>query len=252
MFGLSRSRRLIDRFQVAHYCDPTKAKRNTFGQDPIEGGSQTGPFATPHLVVATEGEITMATGLPENPVGEVARTLLAAGWKACGPTMTTGTRPAASTRPTTIRKSAPSRGCGTISTFRRPRSVASLERSPVYACWNLAVAPGSGLNLLPDRPACSSGSTCPSATRGGWAAMDPHHYHLVQGLAQQLPVHRQRLRLGVCDHGGLTWASPRLAIPEAARVLRPGGRLAFNTASPWLHACYEAHCLGSYAQGQFA
>jgi SAM-dependent methyltransferase len=71
------------------------------------------------------------------------------------------------------------------------------------------------------------------------AGMGPHHYHLVQGAAQQLPFADNVFDLAFCDHGGLSWASPRLAIPEAARVLRPGGRLVFNTASPWLHACYD-------------
>ena len=42
-----------------------------------------------------------------------------------------------------------------------------------------------------------------------------------------------------CDHGGLSWAPPRLAVPEAARVLRRPGRLVFSVTSPWFTACYD-------------
>jgi ubiquinone/menaquinone biosynthesis C-methylase UbiE len=62
---------------------------------------------------------------------------------------------------------------------------------------------------------------------------------LVQGAAEHLPFATGSFDLVFCDHGGLSWAPPELAIPEAARVLRPGGRLIFNVASPWLEACYD-------------
>ena len=42
-----------------------------------------------------------------------------------------------------------------------------------------------------------------------------------------------------CDHGGLSWAPPHLAVPEAARVLRRPGRLVFSVTSPWFTACYD-------------
>ncbi len=42
-----------------------------------------------------------------------------------------------------------------------------------------------------------------------------------------------------CDFGGLSWAPPHLAVPQAARILRRGGRLVFNVASPWFEACYD-------------
>ncbi|GAC1409009.1 MAG: class I SAM-dependent methyltransferase [Candidatus Velthaea sp.] len=38
-----------------------------------------------------------------------------------------------------------------------------------------------------------------------------------------------------CDHGALTFAAPERTIPEAARLLRPGGILAFSCEHP-LHA----------------
>jgi ubiquinone/menaquinone biosynthesis C-methylase UbiE len=64
-------------------------------------------------------------------------------------------------------------------------------------------------------------------------------YPLVQGAAQQLPFADASFDVVFCDHGALSWAPPAEAIPEAARVLRRGGRLVFSVASPWLEACYD-------------
>jgi ubiquinone/menaquinone biosynthesis C-methylase UbiE len=62
---------------------------------------------------------------------------------------------------------------------------------------------------------------------------------LVQGAAEQLPFRTGCFDVVFCDHGGLSWAHPGLAVPEAARVLRAGGRLVFNVASPWYEICYD-------------
>ncbi|MFC9795460.1 class I SAM-dependent methyltransferase [Streptomyces sp. NPDC127584] len=71
------------------------------------------------------------------------------------------------------------------------------------------------------------------------AAMGEARYPLVQGAAEQLPFADAGFDLVFCDFGGLSWAPPHLAVPQAARVLRPGGRLVFNVASPWFEACYD-------------
>jgi hypothetical protein len=39
--------------------------------------------------------------------------------------------------------------------------------------------------------------------------------------------------------GALSWSDPTYTIPGADRVLVPGGRLVFNTTSPWLRVCYD-------------
>lgn len=70
-------------------------------------------------------------------------------------------------------------------------------------------------------------------------AMGDRRYPLVQGAAEQLPFAGDSFEVVFCDHGGLSWAPPAVAIPEAARVLRPGGQLIFNTSSPWLDVCYD-------------
>jgi ubiquinone/menaquinone biosynthesis C-methylase UbiE len=69
--------------------------------------------------------------------------------------------------------------------------------------------------------------------------MGTPRYPLVQGAAEHLPFADNSFDLVFCDFGGLSWAPPHLAVPQAARVLRRGGRLVFNVASPWFEACYD-------------
>ncbi|MFD8294717.1 class I SAM-dependent methyltransferase [Streptomyces bauhiniae] len=68
-------------------------------------------------------------------------------------------------------------------------------------------------------------------------AMGVDRYPLVQGAAEQLPFAADSFDLVFCDFGGLSWAPPHQAVPQAARVLRRGGRLVFNVAGPWFEAC---------------
>ncbi len=72
-------------------------------------------------------------------------------------------------------------------------------------------------------------------------AMGTARYPLVQGTAEQLPFAPASFDVVFCDHGGLSWAPPHLAVPQAARVLRRGGRLVFSVISPWFEACYDSH-----------
>jgi SAM-dependent methyltransferase len=80
------------------------------------------------------------------------------------------------------------------------------------------------------------------------AQLDLAHAHLrdreasaalVQGSAEELPFADGRFDLVMCDHGALSFADPRAAIPEVSRVLRPGGRLAFSIHSPLLFICWN-------------
>ncbi|MFI5046550.1 MAG: methyltransferase domain-containing protein [Acidimicrobiia bacterium] len=41
-----------------------------------------------------------------------------------------------------------------------------------------------------------------------------------------------------CDHGALSFCDPRVALPEVARVLRPGGRLVFCHSTIWRYLTY--------------
>ena len=62
---------------------------------------------------------------------------------------------------------------------------------------------------------------------------------LVQASAENLPLADGCMDLIFCDHGAMTFADPYRTIPEATRVLRPGGRLAFNLSSVLHDLCFD-------------
>jgi SAM-dependent methyltransferase len=53
------------------------------------------------------------------------------------------------------------------------------------------------------------------------------HFPLVQGDAEALPLPDARFDLAISEYGAAIWCDPYRWIPEAARVLRPGGELVF-------------------------
>jgi SAM-dependent methyltransferase len=59
-------------------------------------------------------------------------------------------------------------------------------------------------------------------------------YPLVQGDGEMLPFRDASVDIVLSDHGAMIWADPYKTVPEVARVLRPGGRLAFNAGTPWV------------------
>ncbi len=65
-------------------------------------------------------------------------------------------------------------------------------------------------------------------------------FGLVRANAEQLPLATSCADLVVSEHGAPSWCDPALWVPEAARVLRPGGRLAFLTNSPLSAMCAPA------------
>lgn len=62
---------------------------------------------------------------------------------------------------------------------------------------------------------------------------------LLRGNAEALPFKDGSFDIAFCDWGALTFGDPRRTIPECARVLRPGGRLVFATASPLRYIAYD-------------
>jgi len=56
-------------------------------------------------------------------------------------------------------------------------------------------------------------------------------FPLVQADAERLPLASGRFDVVVSEHGAAAWCDPERWLPEAARLLRPGGRLVFLTNS---------------------
>lgn len=62
-------------------------------------------------------------------------------------------------------------------------------------------------------------------------------FPLVCADADQTPFRSGSFDLAVSEYGASSWCDPHRWVPEAARLLRPGGRLVFLAASPFLTAC---------------
>lgn len=70
-------------------------------------------------------------------------------------------------------------------------------------------------------------------TRGRAHMAETHvRFPLVRGSAEELPFADGSFDLVFCDHGATSFTDPHVTIPEATRVLRPGGSLVFNMATP--------------------
>jgi SAM-dependent methyltransferase len=63
-------------------------------------------------------------------------------------------------------------------------------------------------------------------------------FPLVRASAEELPFADASFDLVFCDHGATSFTDPRVTIPECARVLRSGGHLVFNIATPWVAVCW--------------
>jgi SAM-dependent methyltransferase len=63
------------------------------------------------------------------------------------------------------------------------------------------------------------------------------NFPLIQGNAESIDYPDASFDFAISEYGACMWADPRLWIPEAARLLRPGGQLAFLTSSFLLTLC---------------
>jgi len=65
-------------------------------------------------------------------------------------------------------------------------------------------------------------------------------FPLVQADAERVPICGGQFDLVVSEHGAAAWCDPECWVPEAARLLRPGGRLVFLTNSLLSALCVPA------------
>ena len=64
-------------------------------------------------------------------------------------------------------------------------------------------------------------------------------FPLVHAAAEDVPLPDASFDIMFSDHGAFSWGDPERVVPEAARLLRPGGLLAFNVSSPFAQVCYD-------------
>jgi SAM-dependent methyltransferase len=63
-------------------------------------------------------------------------------------------------------------------------------------------------------------------------------FPLIHGSAEAVPLPDASFDIVFCDHGAMTFADPYRTVPEAARLLRPGGLFAFSHHSPIQTICW--------------
>lgn len=71
-------------------------------------------------------------------------------------------------------------------------------------------------------------------------------FPLVHASAEAVPLPDASFDIVFCDHGAMTFADPYRTVPEAARLLRPGGLFAFNHGSTIETLCWP---VGAEAPG---
>ena len=59
-------------------------------------------------------------------------------------------------------------------------------------------------------------------------------FPLLHGNAEHVPFPAGSFDLAISEYGAAIWADPYEWVPEAARVLRPGGQLIFLGNAPWI------------------
>jgi SAM-dependent methyltransferase len=64
-----------------------------------------------------------------------------------------------------------------------------------------------------------------------------NEFPLVEAPAESVPLPDDSFDLAISEYGASLWADPSQWLPEAARLLRPGGRLLFLTMSTLAHLC---------------
>src|SRR3954454_15077169 len=134
---------------------------------------------------------------------------------------------------------------------------------PAEPTWGIFGVPEEDVGLLPDGLAgldtvelgCGTGYVSAWLGRRGArpVAFDPTpnqlriaavmqqehdlHFPLVLAAGEQVPLRDASFDLAISEYGAAIWADPYRWIPEAARLLRPGGQLVFLGNSTLLMLC---------------
>src|SRR5215211_3026442 len=91
-----------------------------------------------------------------------------------------------------------------------------------------------------ERALARSGSTSPASSWPPPAAMQAQFgvdFPLVLANAERVPFQDHSFGLAISEYGASLWCDPHRWIPEAARLLWPGGRLVFLRPSPLFALC---------------
>ncbi|MEO7118852.1 MAG: class I SAM-dependent methyltransferase [Candidatus Limnocylindrales bacterium] len=128
--------------------------------------------------------------------------------------------------------------------------------------WGIWGIPESDVQILPDvdgmdviELGCGTGYVSAWLTRRGARCVgidnserqlatarrlqDQHdlHFPLIHGYAEAVPLPDASFDLAISEYGAAIWADPYAWIPEAARLLRPGGQLIFLGNGALLMLC---------------
>jgi SAM-dependent methyltransferase len=80
---------------------------------------------------------------------------------------------------------------------------------------------------LDGRPVGLDNSPAQLATAQHMQETHDLRFPLVHGIAEQLPFQDESFDIVISEYGAAIWSDPYRWIPEAARVLKPGGELTF-------------------------
>jgi SAM-dependent methyltransferase len=64
-------------------------------------------------------------------------------------------------------------------------------------------------------------------------------FPLIHANAEDVPLPSESFDIVFCDHGAMSFAAPERTVPEAARLLRRGGLLAFSSETPLHFICWN-------------
>jgi len=129
--------------------------------------------------------------------------------------------------------------------------------------WGVWARPQAELPVFPDRLAgldvvdlgCGTGYVCAWVARAGGRPVGVDNsprqlataralqgefglaFPLLHADAERLPLADRCADLAISEHGAVGWCDPYRWIPEAARILRPGGQLVFVRNSTLLVLC---------------